>query len=124
MEEQEINLSNNDINNNAMIPPSSNGDISENKESSVINTQNKQQSIPTRSEIGGDVNNPEMKKLQAQYFEKYINETGIAIAFQLIFSELITKKIPVSDYYTYTAKRLRDFENQKANFPKNNINNI
>ena len=123
MEEQEINLSNNDINNNAMIPPSSNGDISENKESSVINTQNKQ-SIPTRSEIGGDMNNPEMKKLQAQYFEKYINETGIAIAFQLIFSELITKKIPVSEYYTYTAKRLRDFENQKENFPKNNLNKI
>ena len=123
MEEQEINLSNNDINNNAMIPPSSNGDISENKESSVINTQNKQ-SIPTKSEIGGDINNPEMKKLQAQYFEKYINETGIAIAFQLIFSELITKKIPVSEYYTYTAKRLRDFENQKENFPKNNPNKI
>ena len=123
MEEQEINLSNNDINNNAMIPPSSNGDISENKESSVINTQNKQ-SIPTKSEIGGDINNPEMKKLQAQYFEKYINETGIAIAFQLIFSELITKKIPVSEYYTYTAKRLRDFENQKENFPKNNLNKI
>lgn len=116
MEEQEINLSNNE-NNNELMQPSSNGDISENKESSVINTQNKQ-SAPTRSDINIDMNNPEMKKMQAQYFEKYINETGIAVAFQLIFSELITKKIPVNDYYTYTAKRLREFGKQKDDFAK------
>ena len=50
----------------------------------------------------------ELRKIQANAFENYINETGISTAFQLIFSELITKKIPVENYYTYTASRLRE----------------
>jgi len=40
-------------------------------------------------------------------FEKYITETGIAKAFQLIFSELIIKKINTEDFYSYAAGRLR-----------------
>ena len=35
----------------------------------------------------------QLRKIQANAFENYINETGISTAFQLIFSELITKKI-------------------------------
>lgn len=50
-----------------------------------------------------------LRRIQANAFEKYIYETGIATSFQLIFAELITKKIPVKDYYTYTASRLREF---------------
>ena len=50
----------------------------------------------------------QLRKIQANAFENYINETGISTAFQLIFSELITKKIPVENYYTYTASRLRE----------------
>ena len=48
-----------------------------------------------------------LRKTQANTFEKYVNDTGIASAFQLIFSEIITKKIPIEDHYTYTAGRLR-----------------
>ncbi len=40
-------------------------------------------------------------------FEKYITDTGIGKAFQLIFTELITKKINTEDYYSYAAGRLR-----------------
>ena len=50
----------------------------------------------------------QLRKIQANAFENYINETGISTAFQLIFSELITKKIPVENYYTYTASRFRE----------------
>jgi hypothetical protein len=40
-------------------------------------------------------------------FERYINDTGISSAFQLIFTELITKNINTDDYFTYAAGRLR-----------------
>ena len=43
-----------------------------------------------------------LRKIQALAFEKYINETGISNTFQLIFSELIIKKIPMKDYFPYT----------------------
>ena len=66
----------------------------------------------------------ELRKIQANAFENYINETGISTAFQLIFSELITKKIPVENYYTYTASRLREIGREldeiKARRKKNN----
>lgn len=56
-----------------------------------------------------DLDQIEIKKVQADLFERYIYDTGIDTAFKLIFSELITKKIPVENYYTYTASRLRQF---------------
>ena len=66
----------------------------------------------------------QLRKIQANAFENYINETGISTAFQLIFSELITKKIPVENYYTYTASRLREIGREldeiKARRKKNN----
>jgi hypothetical protein len=66
----------------------------------------------------------QLRKIQANAFENYINETGISTAFQLIFSELITKKIPVENYYTYTASRLREIGREldeiKALRKKNN----
>lgn len=56
-----------------------------------------------------ELDDMKIRRIQANAFEKYIYETGIASSFQLIFAELITKKIPVKDYYTYTASRLREF---------------
>jgi hypothetical protein len=49
----------------------------------------------------------QLRKTQANLFEKYLNDTGIASAFELIFSEMITKKIPSENHFTYTAGRLR-----------------
>ena len=66
----------------------------------------------------------EIRKQQADLVEKYIYETGISTSFQMIFSELITKKIPVEDYYTYTASRLRQIGREKEALErKNNKNN-
>ena len=48
-----------------------------------------------------------IRKTQANMFEKYLSDTGIAGAFELLFSELITKKIPAEDHYIYAAGRLR-----------------
>ena len=61
-----------------------------------------------------------LRRIQANAFEKYIYETGIATSFQLIFAELITKNIPVKDYYTYTASRLREFGREMDKLNNNN----
>jgi hypothetical protein len=63
-----------------------------------------------------------IRKAQAQAFEKYIYETGISNTFQLIFSELIIKKIPMENYFTYTASRLRQF-GRELDENKNSQNN-
>lgn len=49
----------------------------------------------------------ELRKAQASLFEKYLGDTGISSAFELIFSEMLTKKIPSENHFTYTAGRLR-----------------
>ena len=65
----------------------------------------------------------EMRKQQAEFVEKYIYETGIGTAFQIIFSELISKKIPVEKYYTYTAGRLRQIGKEKEALDRRNNKN-
>ena len=65
----------------------------------------------------------EMRKYQADLVEKYINETGIGTSFQIIFSELLSKKVPVDNYYTYTASRLRQIGREKAAIEKKNEKN-
>ena len=44
---------------------------------------------------------------QVALFEKYIEDSGLTSSFQLIFGEIITKKIPKNNVFTYTAMRLR-----------------
>ena len=65
----------------------------------------------------------EIRKYQADLVEKYINETGIGTSFQIIFSELLSKKVPVDNYYTYTASRLRQIGREKAAVEKKNEKN-
>lgn len=101
-EEQSEHSSNNKSNNN-------NDNISNNKSMNVSQalSENKQY-LNTNEGRRQQLNQIELRQIQANAFENYINDTGISSAFQLIFSELITKKIPVENYYTYTASRLRE----------------
>ena len=45
--------------------------------------------------------------LQAVIFEKYLEDSGLSIAFQIIMAEVISKKIPEDQIFQYTALRLR-----------------
>ena len=101
-EEQSEHSSNNKSNNN-------NDNISNNKSMNMSQalSENKQY-LNTSEGRREQLNQIELRQIQANAFENYINDTGISSAFQLIFSELITKKIPVENYYTYTASRLRE----------------
>ena len=65
----------------------------------------------------------EIRKFQSDVVEKYINETGIGTAFQIIFSELLSKKVPTDNYYTYTASRLRQIGREKAALERKNGKN-
>ena len=65
----------------------------------------------------------EIRKFQADAVEKYINETGIGTAFQIIFSELLSKNIQTDQYYEYTASRLRQFGREKAALIRKNEKN-
>ena len=49
---------------------------------------------------------------KALNFEKYLSENGISKAFEIIFSEIISKSIPVENHFAYTATRLRQIGNQ------------
>ena len=62
---------------------------------------------------------------QLQMFEKYLEESGITMAFQLIFAEILTKKIEPNNVFTYTAMRLRQIGKEIAHLlPKNLTSNI
>ena len=65
----------------------------------------------------------EIRKQQADLVDKYIHETGIGTSFQIIFSELISKKIPVENYYSYTASRLRQIGKEKEALDRKNNKN-
>lgn len=49
----------------------------------------------------------EKKKKQAEMFKKYLESTGIAMAFQVIFAEILDKKVDGQKVFAYTAMRLR-----------------
>jgi len=40
-------------------------------------------------------------------FKKYLEQTGIAMAFQVVFAEILDKKIEEAKVFSYTAMRLR-----------------
>lgn len=54
------------------------------------------------------------RRKQIAAFEKYLSETGIAASFQLIFSEIIAKRIPNSNVFQYAAMRLRQVGSEIA----------
>ena len=56
-----------------------------------------------------DVEEEQARKRQEQavMFEKYIEESGLSLSFQIIFTELIQKQIPEDQVFAYTAMRLR-----------------
>ena len=48
------------------------------------------------------------KKQENDYkrLEEYLNESGLSLAFNIIFAELVSKQILPENFFTYTAMRL------------------
>jgi hypothetical protein len=46
-------------------------------------------------------------KQQAEQFKSYLHSKGISLAFQVIFSEILSKNMEEGQVFGYTAMRLR-----------------
>lgn len=49
----------------------------------------------------------EERKLQARRFRDYVQVSGLRKAFQVIFAEIVTKRVEPGEVFAYTAVRLR-----------------
>ena len=47
------------------------------------------------------------KEEQFKKLEEYVNESGLSLAFNIIFAELITKQIMPENFFAYTSMRLK-----------------
>ena len=45
------------------------------------------------------------KEKDYQRLEEYLNESGLSLAFNIIFAELISKQILPENFFTYTSMR-------------------
>ncbi len=66
--------------------------------------------------------NQERKEDQYKQVEEYLNESGLDIAFNIIFAELISNQILPENFFLYTSKRLieigKEIEGMETNIPK------
>ena len=58
---------------------------------------------------------------QLHLFQKYLEESGISIAFQIIYTEILSKKIDADSVFTYTAMRLRQIGKEVAHLLPANL---
>ena len=47
------------------------------------------------------------KEMQFKKLEDYVNESGLSLAFNIIFAELISKQIMPENFFAYTSMRLK-----------------
>lgn len=96
-------------------PGSNNNKSREKLPSGSGNKQGKASSVPKKNE--------EERKRDEQYkrLEAYINESGLNLAFNIIFAELVAKQILQENFFTYTAMRLnqigKEIEGMKTKEP-------
>lgn len=77
-------------------------EINENQTSHHDENDNTQIAVPE-----GNPDQVRKRQEQALMFEKYIDESGLSLSFQIIFTEIIQKQIPEDQVFAYTAMRLR-----------------
>lgn len=57
--------------------------------------------------VAGNPDQTRKRQEQALMFEKYLDESGLSLSFQIVFTEVIQKQIPEDQVFAYTAMRLR-----------------
>ena len=75
--------------NNITFDPKSTKEVKEQPKKEQVNTKDKE------------------KEAQFQRLEEYVNESGLTLAFNIIFAELISKQILPENFFTYTSMRLK-----------------
>ncbi len=59
-----------------------------------INENQHQRAVVVPAEAQGNPDQIRKRQDQALMFEKYIDESGLSLSFQIIFTEIIQKQIP------------------------------
>lgn len=76
----------------------------------------------TNNLIRRDLNEINIHNITPKEFSKYIYSKGVSTAFEVIFSEILSKKIKPEDQFKYAAGRLRDFGRQAGEIISNSHN--
>ena len=74
-----------------------------------------------RKEIEEQTKKQEKKEEQYKKLEAYISESGLTLAFNIIFAELISKQILPENFFSYTAMRLKQIGKIKIIIKKKSI---
>ena len=82
-------------------------DSSKNKNKSEKTKKPNFNSEKKKKEIEQLAKKQEKKDEQYKKLEAYISESGLTLAFNIIFAELISKQILPENFFTYTAMRLK-----------------
>ena len=53
------------------------------------------------------IDDEDTRRRKGAKFEEYLEESGLPICFQIIFTEIIKKEIPEDQVFQYTATRLK-----------------
>jgi hypothetical protein len=104
----------------------SKGKHEKNKNSKIPEETNKKSNLDKKSNQDNNLETRKKNKEKVDDFQKYLSESGLPQAFELIFAELISKGIKQDNFYSYTAMRLRqigkEIEELKSNESNTNKN--
>jgi hypothetical protein len=81
--------------------------VEKNKQSTKDSSKAQQKSNLKSKQIKDTPEEIEKRKLQSHNFDEFVENSGLNLAFQLIFDEIISKQIQPELYFSYTAMRLR-----------------
>ena len=76
--------------------------IKNNSKNNKVDKETKERKKREQKEVKNQEKEEQFKKL-----EEYVNESGLSLAFNIIFAELITKQILPENFFTYTSMRLK-----------------
>ena len=97
-------------------------DSSKNKNKSEKTKKPNFNSEKKKKEIEQLAKKQEKKDEQYKKLEAYISESGLTLAFNIIFAELIANQILPENFFIYTSKRLieigKEVEGMEVNIPK------
>ena len=106
--------------------------IKNNSKNNKVDKEEKERKKREKKEMKNQEKEEQYKKL-----EEYVKESGFSLAFNIIFTELITKQILPENFFTYTSMRLKQIgkeidglktkeiiQNEEEEDKKENIENI
>ena len=74
----------------------------------MLLNQNNKENIKEENENEKNILQKKQEMEHHKKLENYIEEKGLPLAFNVIFSELISKQIMPENFFTYTSLRLRE----------------